>query len=239
MAAVILADPQDDLRRVALGRGERSHREPEPRQVVGQGDRRHLEVGAGGADDLDLDRTPGRAADDRVMGRRARRGPRLGPSRVDPRRPRPRVGRRRFRVDPGRRQRGGPAPIQVGERRSRRRLQAADAAAVRADQRRGTVRAESVDAPAEEEVRAAPVAVAPEEVGGVIILDDQAVSLGPRQEGADAVVEVRPREPVEVLDQVGESPRRASPLPRAAGRPSRAREGLAAETSRRGCIRGR
>jgi hypothetical protein len=43
----------------------------------------------------------------------------------------------------------------------------------------------AIDAPAEEEVRRSPVAMAPEEVGGVIIVDHQAIALGPGQKRAD------------------------------------------------------
>ena len=77
--------------------------------------------------------------------------------------------------------------------------------AVRTATRAGNqLRPELVDAPAEEQVSRPPVAVAPEQVGRVVILDHQPVALGLRQERADAIVEVRPREAVQVLGQVGQ-----------------------------------
>ena len=60
----------------------------------------------------------------------------------------------------------------------------------------------TIDAPSQEQIRAAPVAVAPEQVGGEVVIHHELVMLGPREEGADAIVDVRRGETVEVLGEV-------------------------------------
>src|SRR5208282_4587944 len=188
---VVLLANRGPQTKIAVRRGGGSCREFESRHAGGQGDGRDLEIRAPRPGDGDLDRARRASPHHGEMTAGAGRGPAV------------RATSRRHVTDPG----PGklPAAKELGERTTRGILQVRSPAQPRMDQGRHQLCTVLVKAPPQKKISAAAIAMAAEQVGRIVVDHHELVAFGLRQEGADAVVDVRPRKSLLVLREVSES----------------------------------
>ena len=206
---------------IAVGPGRRPSFEIESCHSRRQAHSRDLELGGGRARDRDLDGIRRRSLNEEEATAGSRRAPAFrGPRHQDATRPRssefPVLDRgshverpvhcpsrlRRGRIQTAHEKRHRPAAIELGEGAPGRLLQVRDPAEPRLDQRGQQLWPILVHTPAQKQVGAPPIAMAAKQIGGVVVFHHKLVTFGPRQERADAIVDVRSGKAMQVLGQM-------------------------------------
>ncbi len=232
------------------------NRKIEPGSVVIQNDGRHLKLRLGGAADLDLRRPRRKAIQDHVVARRSQRRPSIHRARDQSRQPRSAARRiigprqpflalktgnsHRFSPSAGLASLCGqvqsPASVECLELHAGARLEIRRASQIRVHQGPQQARPIAIGAPSQEKIGAPAVAVAAEQIGGVIVPHDESdiVRGGPetRRRGS-RYWKLKTRSNLPPDER---SPHRATPPLRESPRPPARHRGLSGRTERRAYI---